>query len=208
MALKRYEPSPTAFESLGTTAMLRSDYGGGIVNCYAVWDASSGQGAFFDTGVDFAALESLQARHGFEVRYVFITHTHGDHVQVLDHVRRRWGPAVVGSRAEPVAGAKLVEQDTQFAVGMLNIEAFATPGHSPGGLSFYVEGFGAGSPPLCVCGDALFAGSAGGPMQSYELLMRSVRQELLALPDATILCPGHGPLTTVGQEKAHNPFAP
>jgi len=207
LAHKRYEPAPTAFESLGAAAMVSGDYGSGVVNCYAVWDPSNREGAFFDTGVDFAALERLQAQHGFEVRHVFVTHTHGDHIAVLGEVQRRWKPVVVVGSGEPLRGAKLVESDTAFAWGAFNVKAFPTPGHSPGGLSFYVEGFGAGRPALCVCGDTLFAGSAGGPMHSYEALMRSVRRKLLALDENTILCPGHGPLTTVGGEKRQNPFA-
>ena len=207
LAHKRYAPARTVFESVGTAAMISSDYGSGVVNCYAAWDPSSGEGAFFDTGVDFAALEQLQARHGFVVRYVFVTHTHGDHIGALGEIQRRWKPTVVVGSDEPLRGARLVERDTEFALGMLNVEAFPTPGHSAGGLSFYVGGFGANRPALCVCGDTLFAGSAGGPMHSYEALMRSVRRELLALDDGTVLCPGHGPLTTVGEQKRHNPFA-
>lgn len=207
LAHKRYEPAPTAFDSLGAAAVARSDYGGGGVNCYAVWDRASGEGAFLDTGVDFETLDRLRTRHGFAVRYVFVTHTHSDHIGALAETRRRWRPQIVGSSHEPINGAQLVDGDARFDLGKLSVEAFPTPGHSPGGLSLRVEGFGAGQPALCMCGDTLFAGSAGGPMQSYVLLMHSVRRRLLALEDCTILCPGHGPLTTVGQEKLHNPFA-
>lgn len=207
LARKRYEPAPTAFDSLGAAAVISSPFHSGVVNCYAVWDPSSREGAFFDTGVDFAALERLQMRHGIEMRYVFVTHTHGDHIGVLGKVQRRWGPMVVVGMGESLSGAKVVERHTEFSLGCLGIKAFPTPGHSAGGLSFHVEGFGAGRPALCMCGDTLFAGSAGGPMHSYEALMRSVRQKLLTLDDETILCPGHGPLTTVGEEKLHNPFA-
>jgi glyoxylase-like metal-dependent hydrolase (beta-lactamase superfamily II) len=207
LARKRYQPAPTAFESLGPAAMLSGGYGSGVVNCYAVWDPSSGEGAFFDTGMDFASLERLRAERGFEPRYVFVTHTHGDHIGALDEAQRRWNPAVVVGAEEALRGAKRVERETEFALGRLNVRAFPTPGHSAGGLSFYVEGFGAGRPALCACGDTLFAGSAGGPMHSYEALMRSVRGEILSLPEETILCPGHGPLTTVGGEKKGNPFA-
>ncbi|MBM3890548.1 MAG: MBL fold metallo-hydrolase [Verrucomicrobia bacterium] len=207
LAHRRYEPAAPPLELLGGAAMVRSDYGGGVVNCYAVWDGASGEGALFDTGVDFDALEQLRARHGFEVRYVFITHTHGDHIGALAEARRRWQPKVVGSRHEPIHGAQLVKGDAEFGVGRLRIAVLATPGHSPGGLSFRAGDFGAGRPALCMCGDTLFAGSAGRPMQSYDLLLRSVRETLLGMEEATILCPGHGPLTTVGQEKLHNPFA-
>lgn len=207
LAHKRYDPAPTAFESLGAAAVVSSGYGSGVVNCYAVWDPSSREGALFDTGMDSAALERLQTQQGFEVRYVFLTHTHGDHIGVLGEVQRRWKPMVVVGAHEPLHGATLMERDTEFALGKLTVEAFPTPGHSAGGLSFYIEGFGVGRPALCMCGDTLFAGSAGGPMHSYEALMRSVRREILALDDDTILCPGHGPLTTVGVEKCHNAFA-
>lgn len=206
LALQRYTPAPTAFDRLAA-AILQSDFGGSLVNCYAVWDAASGQGAFFDTGVEFEKLDRAQARHGFEVRYVFLTHTHGDHIGVLEQVRRRWSPAVIGSRHEPLGDAQLLDAPAQFTLGTLQIKAFPTPGHTPGGLSFYVEGFGPGLPPACFCGDTLFAGSAGRPMHSYAALLKSVRDELLRLDEQTILCPGHGPLTTVASERAHNPFA-
>ncbi len=207
LAHKRYVPAPTAFDSLGVAAMVSSPFQSGVVNCYAVWDPSSKEGAFFDTGVDFTALEQLQARHGIEVRCVFVTHTHGDHIGALGRVRRRWAPVVVTGPGESCSGAKPVERDTEFSLGRLRIKALTTPGHTADGLSFHVEGFGAGQPALCICGDTLFAGSAGGPMYSYEALMHSVRRKLLAMDDGTILCPGHGPLTTVGGEKQHNPFA-
>jgi len=206
LARQRYTPPATAFDRL-TAVMLQSDFGGNLVNCYAVWDAATGEGAFFDTGVEFEKLEHAQARHGFQVRHVFLTHTHGDHVGVLEEVRRRWSPRIVCSRHEPLGDAQPLDATASFTLGMLQIEAFPTPGHTPGGLSFYVEGFGAGLPPVCFCGDTLFAGSAGRPMHSYPALLKSVREELLGLDGATILCPGHGPLTTVASEREHNPFA-
>lgn len=206
LALQRYSPAPTAFDRL-TAAMLQSDFGGSLVNSYVVWDAASNEGAFFDTGVEFGKLEQAQAQHGFQVRHVFLTHTHGDHVGVLEQARRRWSPRIVGSRHEPLGDAQLLDGAAQFTLGMLQIEAFPTPGHTPGGLSFYVEGFGPGLPPVCFCGDTLFAGSAGRPMHSYEALLKSVCEELLGLDGETILCPGHGPLTTVASEREHNPFA-
>ncbi len=207
LALQRYEPAPTAFDQLGTAAMLQSDFGGSPVNSYAVWDAASGEGALFDTGVEFEPLERLQAQHGFQVRYVFVTHTHGDHIGALEQARHRWSPTVVGSQHEPLGNAQLLAGNGQFSLGQTSIKAFPTPGHTPGGLSFCVDGFGPGLPPVCFCGDTLFAGSAGRPMHSYAALLKSVREQLLGLGERTILCPGHGPLTTVAAEREHNPFA-
>jgi glyoxylase-like metal-dependent hydrolase (beta-lactamase superfamily II) len=70
-------------------------------------------------------------------------------------------------------------------------------------VTFFIQGL---SKPLAVVGDSLFAGSMGGGMVSYADALRNNRQQILTLPDATIICPGHGPLTTVGEQKDANPF--
>ena len=78
-----------------------------------------------------------------------------------------------------------------------------TSGHSPGGMTYVVMGL---ERPIAVVGDSLFAGSMGGGNVSYEDAIRNNREKILNLPDETIVCPGHGPLTTVGKEKRENPF--
>jgi glyoxylase-like metal-dependent hydrolase (beta-lactamase superfamily II) len=87
----------------------------------------------------------------------------------------------------------------------LTIEARRTSGHARGGTTFVVTGL---ARRLAVVGDALFAGSMGGGMVDYEEALRTNRESIFTLPDDTIVCPGHGPLTTVGEEKLHNPFFP
>jgi glyoxylase-like metal-dependent hydrolase (beta-lactamase superfamily II) len=79
-----------------------------------------------------------------------------------------------------------------------------TPGHAPGHLAFYLQGQG-----LVLSGDALFAGSVGRvdlPGGSMEVLMQSIEERLLTLPDETVVYPGHGPRTTIGNERTSNPF--
>ena len=83
------------------------------------------------------------------------------------------------------------------------MSARLTWGHAKGGITYVIDGL---VTPIAVVGDAMFAGSMGGGMVSYQDALRTNREEILALPDHTILCPGHGPLTTVGEEKDHNPF--
>ena len=90
-----------------------------------------------------------------------------------------------------------------FAVGGLSIESVLTDGHSSGGTTYVVKGL---SQPVAIVGDSLFAGSMGGSMTAYETGRQNNIKKVLTLPEGTILAPGHGPLTTVGQEKRHNPF--
>jgi hydroxyacylglutathione hydrolase len=97
-----------------------------------------------------------------------------------------------------------IEDEEALEVGGLKLRALYTPGHAPGHLAFYVEG-----ERLVLSGDALFAGSVGrtdlfgGDM---DLLMRSINERLMTLPDETDVFPGHGPRTKIGNERAHNPF--
>jgi hydroxyacylglutathione hydrolase len=83
------------------------------------------------------------------------------------------------------------------------VETRLTCGHTSGGITYVVHGL---EFPVAVVGDAMFAGSMGGGMVSYRDALRTNREQILTLPDDTILCCGHGPLTTVGEEKLHNPF--
>ena len=96
-----------------------------------------------------------------------------------------------------------MEHGDVFAIGALTVSARLTWGHAEGGITYVVDGLDS---LIAVVGDAMFAGSMGGGKVSYEDALRTNREEILSLPDDTILCPGHGPLTTVGEEKAHNPF--
>jgi glyoxylase-like metal-dependent hydrolase (beta-lactamase superfamily II) len=87
----------------------------------------------------------------------------------------------------------------------LKIETRQTSGHARGGITYVVSGL---PRRVAVVGDALFAASMGGGAVSYEEALRTNRKEIFSLPDDTIICPGHGPLTTVGEQKKHNAFYP
>ena len=83
------------------------------------------------------------------------------------------------------------------------METRLTSGHSAGGVTYFIRGL---ARPVAIVGDSIFAGSMGGGMVSYADALRNNREQILTLPDETIICPGHGPLTTVGEQKAANPF--
>src|SRR5204862_1093740 len=115
------------------------------------------------------------------------------------------GAAAFVCKLEAIDGAQTFEAGKRFSVGALQIETRQTKGHSPGGITFVVSGL---PNPIAVVGDAMFAASMGGGAVSYADALKTNRENILPLPDDTILCPGHGPLTTVGEEKVHNPFFP
>ncbi len=186
IALDGWTPTPKDTGHWGHIAMISSDYGGGIVNCYLQWDDDR-TAALFDTGVDGDAVLRVIAREKLNLAGIFITHGHHDHIEALPEIQRQHSHAKV--RQE---GA---------SVGRLAISAAKTPGHSADGVT-YIVGL------VAYVGDSLFAGSVGGANHSYDGLLRNVRQHILSLPDETLLCPGHGPMTTVAEEKAHNPFFP
>src|SRR5262249_36786326 len=104
---------------------------------------------------------------------------------------------------ESVPGAEKIAEGKHFQVGNIDIESRLTWGHSPGGLTFVVTGL---ARQIAIVGDSLFAGSMGGGNVSYQDALRNNLDKILTLPAETIICPGHGPMTTVGEEKKHNPF--
>lgn len=190
---------PTGFAAFNTR------YEDMTVNSYLVWDGRSRQAAMFDTGADGQAMLDIVAAERLSVRYLFVTHAHEDHIADLPRLATATGAEVWSHEAEPLPldGAKTFRENAHFHVGPLAVKALLTPGHSPGLTTFYITGL---SWPLAITGDAIFASSIGGSATHFEQQFRATRDKILSLPRDTVLAPGHGPLTTVGQEKSHNPF--
>ncbi len=178
-------------------------FGDMTVNAYVVWDHDKRVGAIFDTGADAAPILELVEREDLDIVALFLTHSHADHIAALDELTRELDVEAWSSEAEPVPGTKNFRPGDYFNVGRHFIRTRLTPGHSPGGATFIIEGH---TVQAAIVGDALFAGSIGGVRGDYPLTLATIRREILGLPDDTILCPGHGPLTTVALEKANNPF--
>jgi glyoxylase-like metal-dependent hydrolase (beta-lactamase superfamily II) len=197
----RYAPAAgVPFDGL---AQFNTPFGDMTVNAYLVWDPASKDAAAFDTGGDCSGiLEELRAS-ALTLRYIFLTHTHGDHIYDLDRLREKTGAPVFVSSREPLPEAESVEPGQEFPLGSLQITGRLTWGHSRGGMTWVISGL---PRPVAIVGDALFAGSMGGGMVSYPDALRTNREEIFSLPDDTILCPGHGPMTTLREERGHNPF--
>jgi len=202
MAASRvWSPRPVSVEGL---EMFNLPYRDMRVNAYLVRDPLTNAAAFFDTATDGAPLITRARALGVSVESIFLTHTHNDHLAALDELKSAFPAAEAWSnQAEPWPGTKTFSEGATFSIGSLKVTTRTTSGHSKGGTTYLVEGL---ARPLAIVGDAIFAGSMGGGMVSFEDAWKNNREKILTLPDETVLCPGHGPLTSVGEEKRNNPF--
>jgi hydroxyacylglutathione hydrolase len=180
--------------------------GGMAVNCYLVWDEVSREAALFDTGWEARPVVELIAQNGLELRHIFITHAHEDHVAALGDIREKLPKARLHSNSKSAPVDQRNRPNDFIHLGSLRITHRDTPGHAEDGTTYIVGTWPEDAPHVAIVGDALFAGSIGRGNQSWDLARQKVREQILSLPSETLLCPGHGPLTTVAEEKAHNPF--
>jgi hydroxyacylglutathione hydrolase len=176
------------------------------VNSYLIWDTQTKEAALFDTGADADTALTAVKELGLELKTLFITHSHIDHIIDREKVvSAHPGVRVLVNGKEPVAGAERFAAGDTFSIGTLRVTTRLTWGHSPAGTTYVVNGL---SRPVAVVGDAIFAQSMGGGVISFKDALATNRSEIFTLEDQTIICPGHGPMTSVGEEKAHNPFFP
>lgn len=203
LAHKKWYPQQANFPA--GFAAFNTPHDDMTVNSYLVWDARTKIAAAFDTGGDCQAMLDVLHAEGLTLRYIFITHTHDDHVADLPKLAGETKAEVWSSEFEPVpiAGAKTFKENAHFHIGPLAIKTLLTSGHSPGMTTFHITGL---SWPLAIVGDAVFASSMGGTHTHYAEQLRNNREKIFSLPNDTVLAPGHGPLTTINQEKKNNPF--
>ena len=195
----------------------------GFANCYIIGDPATRAAAVIDPGADDPWVKATLEQHGLTLRYILLTHSHGDHIIGVPSVKQWSGAPVLIHAAEeqmlrdaernfsammgaPVAvqADRLLVDGEALTVGGLELQVLHTPGHSPGGVSLYLAEQG-----LVFSGDALFAGSIGRtdiPGAEPEKLIPGIKAKLLTLPPATVVYPGHGDATTIGDEAEYNPF--
>ena len=178
------------------------------VHCFLV-AAADGSCLVIDTGTEAGPLLARIRETGWQVAAILITHGHGDHTGGLTEVQRATGAPVYIGDPDASAAAHVppdavhrIAADRQFSWGSLAAQAMLTPGHTPGSVSYLIDG-------TAFVGDTMFAGSAGGTRSpaAYQDILRSVRERLLQLPPETPVFPAHGPATTIANEQARNPFA-
>jgi hydroxyacylglutathione hydrolase len=176
------------------------------VNCYLVWDEVARDAALFDTGLDAKPILDEIVKNRLQLRQIFITHSHWDHVEALPKIRAAWPRARVHSGSKNAPADQRNRPDEIVRLGGLRVTHRETPGHAEDGVTCLVGNWPEDAPGVAIVGDAIFAGSIGRGNQSWDLARQKVREEILTLPPDALLCPGHGPLTTVAEERAHNPF--
>ncbi len=196
---------PTGLRAL-TTPHPVPGYEEMTVNAYLAWDPSSKKAVVFDSGANADPILEVIAAEGLRVQAILLTHAHGDHIADLERLASSTGgPPIYIHANESAPDARSIQGGWSLDVGALRVSARETSGHSPGGLTYVVDGL---ERPVAVVGDAIFASSVGGAGSAWSHALAAIREHILSLPGDTLLCPGHGPLTTVAHEKAHNPFFP
>ncbi|MBI4285804.1 MAG: MBL fold metallo-hydrolase [Chloroflexi bacterium] len=187
------------------------------VNCYIVGSEDTKEGLVIDPGDDAPGILKNVKALGLNIRLIVITHSHIDHIDAIQPVREATGAGLaihaddapllraqghLFSGTSPLASARLLKGEDSIDVADLHFQVLHTPGHSPGGICLLGHG-------LVFTGDTLFNYSIGRtdfPSGSYEDLMDSIHTKLMVLPDDTLVYPGHGPDSTIGNERRFNPF--
>jgi hydroxyacylglutathione hydrolase len=196
-------------------------------NCTVIFDNDSKEAIIVDPGDDLRMLLEIIEESQLKVVTLLHTHAHFDHIGATKDLKERTGGKIVMHQDEKQLYAALKEQGAAFGFsvdgpgvvdntishhttvplsGRELLKTLYTPGHTQGGCSFYMDHF---DPPVVITGDTLFRLSIGRtdlPGGNYETIIRSVKEQLFSLPDETIVLPGHGPATTIMDEKRHNPF--
>ena len=188
--------------------VITTDSGGMGVNCYLVWDEVNREAALFDTGWEAKPIADLIAENELQLRHIFITHSHGDHVAALGALRQQFPKARLHSGIKDGPVDQRNRANDFIHLGSLRITNRDTPGHAEDGTTYIIGNWPDDAPHVAIVGDAIFAGSIGRGNQSWDLARDKVKEQILSLPPDTLIGPGHGPLTTVAEEKAHNPFFP
>lgn len=179
-----------------------------LMNGYIAACRETGKGLCIDPGSDAGTILKAAQRAGVEIERIVLTHGHHDHVGALGEVVKATSAPVyingadhqlLGDLSRYIEGG--LEEGDRISVGKISFELRATPGHTPGGVTLLTDN-------VAFVGDALFAGSLGGTRSrnQYELQCNSVREKILSLAADTVLYPGHGPATTVAEERANNAF--
>lgn len=194
-------------------------------NCSLIWDAQTGRGAFVDAGGDLDALKKIAQKHGVTIEKLLVTHGHVDHCAATAELAAELGVPIEGPHKDdafwierlpevaegygfPPARSftpdRWLDDGDTVTVGNLELQVIHCPGHTPGHVIFHHQ-----PSQLAIVGDVLFKGSIGRtdfPRGNHQDLLDSIRLKLFPLGNEVSFIPGHGPMSTFGDERRSNPF--
>jgi glyoxylase-like metal-dependent hydrolase (beta-lactamase superfamily II) len=199
-----WRPPPQDLGRWRELRIITTTRDGNSVNAFLLWDAASRTAALFDTGWDAEPVLRIIVAEHLQLQHICITHAHDDHIAALPSLRQAHPGALchAGAQAPRLSARTAVP----LQLGGLHITSRETPGHARDGMIYVVEGWPDDAPPVATIGDTIFAGSVARGFVSWGILKQKIRECIFTLPAETLLCPGHGPLTTVAEEQANNPF--
>jgi hydroxyacylglutathione hydrolase len=186
--------------------MISTEQGGNTVNCYLVWDEVSREAALFDTGWTAEPIFKILDAEQLQLKHLFLTHTHEDHIAAMGAVRERFPKIFIHTDSKSAPPQHKNRRNDCIHLGSLRITNRETPGHAEDGVIYLIGNWPEDAPHVAVIGDTIFAGSMATGFISWEQLRERVQSQIFSLPADTLLCAGHGPLTTVAEEKDNNPF--
>ncbi len=210
IAENNWAPEPVKLpDNAVSITLIPTAHGQYQENCYIIADKKSKTAAVIDPGGNVNAIRNIIEKGSYNPGLVLITHYHSDHVGGLVDLAKLYpNVKIVCNEMErelAMRGLKLewveASEEAEIKLGNIRIRPILTPGHTEGSTCYAIDYF-------CFTGDTLFAGSIGRPLNPgiYKKMLSSIEEKILALSNNTILLPGHGPPTTVWQEKEHNPF--
>lgn len=194
-------------------------------NCSLIWCEETGEAALVDPGGDAARIKVEVASCNVTVKQILLTHGHLDHVGAAAELAAHYGVPIVGPEKEdefwlqglpqqsrmfgleecqPLTPDRWLEEGETVSVGNITLQVLHCPGHTPGHIVFFDE-----KSRLLVSGDVIFKGGVGRsdfPRGDHGQLIDAIKRKLLPLGDYVTFIPGHGPLSTLGYERLHNPF--
>lgn len=193
-------------------------------NCSVIGDEATHEAMVIDPGADVSQILAIVRQHGLQVKQIVVTHAHLDHIGGAMELKAATGaPILLNENDADLVGMLSMQaqwlgmrdpgkvtidanlhQGDKVTAGAISGEILLTPGHTEGSISLYLAG-----EKKLIAGDTLFAGSIGRtdlPGGDYQKMMHSLHTSVLELPDDVVVVPGHGPLTTIGEEREDNPF--
>lgn len=211
---------------MGVREMIQKILSVGLLesNCYILGDEETREAVVIDPGGDAPQILAALHQENLQLKTIINTHGHFDHVGANKELREATGAPIAihaadaqmlsdpsaealfftGGNLQPSTADILLQEGDILEFGRYQLKVLHTPGHTPGGISLVLV-----QEPIVYVGDTLFAGSIGRtdfPGGSFEALIHSVRTKIFTLGDHYVVMPGHGPATTVGEERLYNPF--